>query len=144
MRGRLQCYMWMGLGWMDGMVIIGHRSSKSTFGTNNFLWYVLKMSINIIILIISISFSSQLRHTYLPFWSKMKGKPRPIEIDNQIKTSAFQGHSVQWIANIPLCLSDQRPKVWYFRSFTIVCYKEKQSPPCFLLHTPPIWCSLYP
>ena len=24
--------MWMGLGWMDGMVIIGHWSSKSTFG----------------------------------------------------------------------------------------------------------------
>ena len=24
----------MGLGWMDGMVIIGHRSSKSTFGAN--------------------------------------------------------------------------------------------------------------
>ena len=34
MRGRLQCYMWMGLGWMDGMVIIGHWSSKSTFGAN--------------------------------------------------------------------------------------------------------------
>ena len=28
-------YMWMGLGWMDGMVIIGHRSSKSTFGAKN-------------------------------------------------------------------------------------------------------------
>ena len=27
--------MWMGLGWMDGMVIIGYRSSKSTFGANN-------------------------------------------------------------------------------------------------------------
>ena len=27
--------MSMGLGWMDGMVIIGHRSSKkSTFGAN--------------------------------------------------------------------------------------------------------------
>ena len=23
-------YMWMGLGWMDGMVIIGHRCSKGT------------------------------------------------------------------------------------------------------------------
>ena len=35
MRGRLQCYMWMGLGWMDGMVIIVYRSSKkSTFGAN--------------------------------------------------------------------------------------------------------------
>ena len=29
MRGRLQCYMWV------GMVILGHRSSKSTFGANN-------------------------------------------------------------------------------------------------------------
>ena len=29
--------MSMGLGWMDGMVIIGHRSSKSTFGANRFL-----------------------------------------------------------------------------------------------------------
>ena len=26
--------MSMGLGWMDGMVIIGHRSSKSTFSAN--------------------------------------------------------------------------------------------------------------
>ena len=35
MRGRLQCYMWMGWdGWMDEMVIIGRRSSKSTFGAN--------------------------------------------------------------------------------------------------------------
>ena len=37
MRGCLQCYKWVGLdGWMgwDGMVIIGHRSSKSTFGAN--------------------------------------------------------------------------------------------------------------
>ena len=25
----------MGLGWMFGMVIIGHRSSKSTFGAKN-------------------------------------------------------------------------------------------------------------
>ena len=36
-RGRLQSYMWMdrmGLGWMDGMVIIGHKSSKSTFNAN--------------------------------------------------------------------------------------------------------------
>ena len=30
-------YMCMGLGWMDGMVIIGHRSPKSTFGANSFL-----------------------------------------------------------------------------------------------------------
>ena len=29
MRGRLQCYMW---GWM---VVIGHMSSKRTFGANN-------------------------------------------------------------------------------------------------------------
>ena len=27
--------MWMGLGWMDGMVIIGHRQIKCTFGANN-------------------------------------------------------------------------------------------------------------
>ena len=26
---------WMGFGWLDGMVIIGHRYSKSTFGANN-------------------------------------------------------------------------------------------------------------
>ena len=25
---------WDGMGWMDGMVIIGHRWSKSTFGAN--------------------------------------------------------------------------------------------------------------
>ena len=29
MRGRLQCYMWMAFGWMDGMVIVGHRSSNN-------------------------------------------------------------------------------------------------------------------
>ena len=29
MRGCLQCYMW---GWMDGMVVIDHLASKSTFG----------------------------------------------------------------------------------------------------------------
>ena len=41
MRGRLQCYMWVGMdgmdgwnGWMDWMVIIGHRCSKSTFVAN--------------------------------------------------------------------------------------------------------------
>ena len=34
-RGRLHSYMWMGLGWMDGMVIIGHRQIKCTFGANN-------------------------------------------------------------------------------------------------------------
>ena len=27
--------MWVGLVWMDGMVIIGQRSSKSTFSANN-------------------------------------------------------------------------------------------------------------
>ena len=38
MRGHLQCYKWVGLdgyygmGWL--LVIIGHRSSKSTFGAN--------------------------------------------------------------------------------------------------------------
>ena len=33
MRGGLQWFMWVGwLGWDGGMVIIGHRSSKSTFG----------------------------------------------------------------------------------------------------------------
>ena len=37
MRGRLQCYMWMG--WMDGMVIIGHRSSKSIIGANNYFLF---------------------------------------------------------------------------------------------------------
>ena len=26
--------LWDGIGWMDGMVIIGHMSSKSTFGAN--------------------------------------------------------------------------------------------------------------
>ena len=36
MRGRLQCYKWMRLGWMVGMVIIGPRSSKSNFGANNY------------------------------------------------------------------------------------------------------------
>ena len=35
MRGRLQCYLWMGWDWMDGMVTIGRRSSKSTFGAYN-------------------------------------------------------------------------------------------------------------
>ena len=35
MRGRVQCYTWMGLGWSDGMVIIGRRSSKSNFGAEN-------------------------------------------------------------------------------------------------------------
>ena len=38
MRDCLQCYIWMGwMGWMDGMgrlIIIGRRSSKSTFGAN--------------------------------------------------------------------------------------------------------------
>ena len=27
--------MWMGLGWMDGMVVIGRRLSQCTFGANN-------------------------------------------------------------------------------------------------------------
>ena len=35
MRGRVQCYTWMGLGWSDGMVIIGRRSSRSNFGAEN-------------------------------------------------------------------------------------------------------------
>ena len=36
-RGRLHSYMWMdgmGLGWMDGIIIIGRRQSKSTFCAN--------------------------------------------------------------------------------------------------------------
>ena len=28
-------YIWRGLRWMDGMAIIGNRSSKSTFGASN-------------------------------------------------------------------------------------------------------------
>ena len=39
MRGRLLYYIWMGWDWhgmgWDGMVIIGHGSSKSTFGADN-------------------------------------------------------------------------------------------------------------
>ena len=38
MRGRLQCYIWMGWDWVGwdgvGLVIIGQRYSKSTFGAN--------------------------------------------------------------------------------------------------------------
>ena len=39
MRGRLQCYIWMGLVWMDGMDIIGHMSFKSTFSANGYHYH---------------------------------------------------------------------------------------------------------
>ena len=36
-RGRLHSYMWMdGIGWVDGVVIIDRRKSKSTFGANDY------------------------------------------------------------------------------------------------------------
>ena len=46
MRGCIICYMWVG--WMDGwdgigMVIIGHRYSKSTFRANNELFCKLRI-----------------------------------------------------------------------------------------------------